>query len=148
MSAPQTFRLTTGGRILRGSKRIGAFLAALAFICGAALAVGSAYSTANYAASTYAQTQCLSRKTSANLVADQYGSRPAEYRFADNGCPGSAYSATEAEMRATLAKGVPTFGPTMADEAWPGLLASAVAAIVIFGLCWGMGWVIAGFTAD
>lgn len=148
MSAPQTFRLTTGGRILRGSKRIGAFLAALVFVCGAALAIGNAYSTANYAVSAYAQARCLSQKTTASLVADQYGSGPAQYRFADNGCPGSAYSATEAEVRATLSGGAPAFGAAMVSDSGLGLAASLAAAAAVFALCWGMGWVVAGFTAD
>lgn len=148
MSAPQTFRLTTGGRILRGSKRIGALVGALVFICGAAIALGSAYSNAGYTVSKYAQARCLAQKTDAHLAADQYGSSPAQYRFEANGCPGSAYSATEAEVRTILASGAPAFGSTMAAEAGPGLSAAALVAAAVFALCWGLGWVAAGFTAD
>lgn len=148
MSIPQTVRLTSGARILRGSKRIGAFLGAIAFVLGSALSIGSAYGTAAYNESTYAQARCLSQKTAASLVTVQYGSAAPQYVFASNGCPGRAYEATAAEVQAILVKGPPAFAPTMADEVYPGLMASTLAAVVIFGLCWGLGWVAAGFTAD
>ena len=148
MPASQTIRLTSGARILRGSKRIGTFLAALALLAGAALTITIAYDGASYVVSSYAQAQCLSHRTEANLFADQYGSEPARYRFADNGCPGTAYSVTLAEMRATLAGGPPNFGTTMASKSYLGLTLSVLVAASIFGLCWGLGWVVAGFTAD
>ena len=148
MSTPQTFRLTSGARILRGSKRIGAFLATMAFVLGAALAVFSAYTAAEFRLSAYDQAQCLSRKTDARLVSEQYGSGPARFRYADNGCPGRDYSATEAEVRTTLAGGSPTFGAAMASEVWVGLAGTIAAAAFIFGLCWALGWVASGFTAD
>lgn len=148
MSSPQSFRLTTGARILRGSKRIGLFLGAIALLIGVAVTMGSAYNSAGYTVSTYEQARCLSRKTDARLVADQYGSSPAQYRFADNGCPGKAYSATEAEVRTILTEGAPSFGSALALEAYAGLIFSALAAAAIFGVCWGLGWVVTGFTAD
>ncbi|MCJ2136698.1 hypothetical protein MKK69_22050 [Methylobacterium sp. J-026] len=148
MTTPQSFKMTSGARILRGSKRIGAFLGGIAFLSGAALSIGSAYDTATYTASTYAQARCLSQKTGATLIANQYGSAAPEYVYESNGCPGRAYEATEAEVRTILAKGAPAFGPTIVSETYPGLMASTLAAVVIFGLCWGLGWVGAGFTAD
>lgn len=148
MSTPQNVRLTSGARILRGSKRIGAFLAVPICLAGAALSIDAGYKAANRATSTYAQVRCLTQKTDAYLAGDQFGSAPAQFRLADNGCPGPAYSVTEAEMRANLAERAPAFAPIMASEASVGLMLSVLAAVCVFGLCWSLGWVVAGFTPD
>ena len=148
MPTSQTIRLTSGARILRGSKRIGAFLAVPIFLSGAALTISIAYDSAGRAVSAYAQSQCLSQKPSARLFVNQYGTGQPRYRFADNGCPGDADGATETEFQAILAGGAPAFGTTMVSKSFVGLMLSTLAAISIFGVCWGLGWIAAGFTAD
>jgi len=151
MSTTPTLRLTTGARVIRGGRRIGLFIGAIVLLIGSLAGFGESYSAADRKVSSYHQAKCLRDIRADNLRVRTYvksSTDEPDYLFAENGCPGPAYSATEAEIRTMSAGPAPSFTGTMFGQLWPWLFGTVLAAASAFAVCWGLGWVAAGFTAD
>lgn len=145
--------LPLGSRLIRGAKRIGLFLAIpLALIgVGASLVWGS--NNASDAASRHSQIKCLASKSQSGLIQNRLDAYSSEkgyvsFVFAENDCPGPGYSATSKEVIAATNAEAPSYVGTFFPIAAWGSAASLAIGLLLYGFCWGLGWVAAGFTAD
>lgn len=141
MSAP----LNLGQRLIRGAKRIGLLISVPVFAAGVIASIFWGYNEGDFATSKYDQTSCLLEKISKGLTKSQNNDG---FYTADVGCPGKAYYISNQDLYGSFGTDRPSFINIFARLFGSGLFMSSVLALALYGLCWAIGWVCAGFTSD
>lgn len=140
--------MTSGDRIRRGALRLGSVIAVVVFLAGAGTALFEAHDDIDKKVDTAEQARCLMDLDTPTLKVRKSAYREDEFLFKENGCPGPAVAASELEIRALAGLPRPLFISVMLRDAGRGIAISLGAALAILSISWGIGWAIAGFTAD
>lgn len=138
--------LTGSARVIRGFRRAGIVFAALILMVGMGVSLTIGIETYTSKSARFSQANCLmsKAKSGASLPTLSYDKSKIDPQAA--GCEGPIYSTYPWEIPGYLVK--PSFFDDFAPTGVFGSLAAIVAAAVVFGLFWAVGWVVAGFLRD
>lgn len=141
----QPAHLTTGARLVRGFKRVGVVAAAITWVGGIVFTAVISTQQGNNLQGGFRQATCAKQLKPGSFVFNEF--RPQEIDLSRSGCSGPLYTRTWAEINA-IASSKPSPLEGYIEPASLGFLMSSVAAVLVFGLFWIIGWVFAGFTKD
>jgi hypothetical protein len=140
--------LTGGARFIRGFRRIGMVLGAIAFVVGMAITVFIAVDQQRSADNRFAQASCINDRVRNGWPIKMSSYDASKIDFSATGCPGYSFYSETLPVVLSYAKQIP--GP-LQHAAEPLLYGSLItvssAALIFFGL-WLVGWLCAGFTRD
>lgn len=147
--APQTQTpLSAGARFIRGFKRIGIVLGAMALIGGFAITIPIAISQQTNAEHRYEQAICVNDRVRNNWPIKMKSYDQSKIDFEASGCPSGPLYYEGLPAILSYAREKPGPLEYAAEPFAYGTLATVTSAAVLFYGFWLIGWLCAGFTRD
>lgn len=138
--------LTSGARVIRGFRRIGAIFAVPILLTGVGISILFGYEAYDLRARKSVQANCLlsKAKESTGLPLISYDRTKVDPQAA--GCDGPMYSVYPRDISIYASK--PSFIEEFTPAGIGGSAATVAGAAATYALFWAIGWVFAGFTRD
>jgi hypothetical protein len=140
--------LTAGARFIRGFKRLGTVLGALALLGGLGISITIAITQQRTADDRYAQATCINDRVRNNWPIKMKSYDQAKIDFDATGCPSGPFYYESLPSVLLYAREKPAPLEYAIEPFFYGALASVIAAAILFYGFWLLGWLCAGFTRD
>jgi hypothetical protein len=141
-------RLTASARFIRGFKRIGIVLGAIALLAGFAITISIAIGEQRTAERRYVQANCVNDRVRNNLPIKMKTYDQTRIDFDASGCPSGPFYSENLSTVVSYAGQKPAPLEYAIEPFGHGALASISVAAVLFYGFWLLGWLCAGFTRD
>jgi len=146
---PPSAPLTAGARFIRGFKRIGVVVAALAFLGGMAITLMISIDQQSSAQRRFEQASCVAQLLRENRPFKMKSYDKTKIDYDDSGCPGYSFYGDPLDVVLSAAKAGPPASLEYAIQPFfIGLAITLATSASSFGFLWLIGWLCAGFTRD